>query len=138
MARAKRMPADMRSIGQLMHEDDERAARRAVGFSSDLFFTGHDLIIHEFPVLDMYPEHHASEWHASGYQGEESYLFGPDDHPWYLSLEHALLVEREKVTVLTRVLDEPADTEPEPVRLLVGHGFAGTWVWPVFRHWLGL
>lgn len=129
----------MRSIAQRMHEWDQRAAADRAGFG-DPFFSGHDLIMHEFPVLDMNPERdiRASEWHHNGYEGEDAYLFGPDSHDWYLSLEHALLVEREKVTVLTRVRN-PEDAEPGPTpKVLISAGFAGTYVWPVFRHWLGL
>lgn len=75
--------------------------------------------------------------HSNGYEGEDVYLFGPDAHPWYLSLEHALFVERERVSVVTRVRN-PGDAEPGPTKVLISAGFAGTYVWPVFRHWLGL
>lgn len=67
-----------------------------------------------------------------GYGGEEV-LFLPDNHSWYLSLEHALLIERDKVEVLTRVL-QPGETAAEVPPVLVGATFAQTYVWPVFRH----
>lgn len=68
-----------------------------------------------------------------GYLVDGTFLFGPDHNPWYQSLEHALLYERERVTVLTRPTrtGDPVDDTPT---ILVSKSFTQTYVWPVFRH----
>lgn len=71
--------------------------------------------------MELAPEH--------GYSDSE---FLPDSHPWYLSLEWALMVEREKVTFEAMPLQPGGDSQTAHV--LMPLTFAQSYIWPVFRH----
>lgn len=117
-----------------------QAAKNAIGQTRDMFFSGHDVFVHDHPGLaDMAPfdddlsNENGNRWHADSYESEPGF-FWPDEHPWYLSLEHALEWERDNPTIVAHVLQHAADVPSDaPMRVLVTKTFAQTYVWPVFR-----
>lgn len=135
---AKRNPWTDKSLTDDMQDRETSDANWAIGQTSNPFFGPGDLIVHEFPILAHIADHESDDqsyrWQSDSYESEASLLFGPDDHDWYRSIEHALYVERERVTVASRVR-QPGEPEPaDSPKVLVACSFAATYIWPVFRH----